>query len=198
MCEGDSFYIDTHTVYKIVDSSKQCNIFRGGKNYLARMMHFPIHCHMNKLNAVIIYWEKVIYAYTIGTLNHKYSCRTQIFQNFFFTLPLSGLLYSLPTDTKCLEHTGPSSNRPLCVHFVWTLLSGSGEGLVLSQDLPPNLSHSEFSHYFKSHEQKTTRLPPWQCQQHQQILTIVCLCAFQPHDGLWVFDSGAWYLLEIL
>lgn len=35
MCEGDSFYIDTHTVHKTVDSSKQCNIFRGGKNYLA-------------------------------------------------------------------------------------------------------------------------------------------------------------------
>lgn len=35
MCEGDSFYIDTHIVHKTVDSSKQCNIFRGGKNYLA-------------------------------------------------------------------------------------------------------------------------------------------------------------------
>lgn len=41
-------------------------------------------------------------------------------------------------------------------------------------------------------------MPPWQCQQHQQILTIVCLCAFQPHNHLCVFDSRAWYLLEIL
>lgn len=89
------------------------------------------------------------------------SCFHHFLSNLFPLPPhLSApLISSLTTDIKYLEHIGPSSNRPLCVHFVWTLLSGSGEGPVLSQDLPPNLSHSEFSHYFKSQEQKTTRCP---------------------------------------
>lgn len=35
MYEYDSFYIVTHIVHKDVASFKQCNVFGGGKNYLA-------------------------------------------------------------------------------------------------------------------------------------------------------------------
>lgn len=87
----------------------------------------------------------------------------------FFLLPLSAPLIFPHYWYQVFRTHWPIQQQSLCVHFVWT------QGLVLSQDLSPNLSHSEFSHYFKSHEQKTTRCPPWQSQQHQQILTIVCV-----------------------
>lgn len=68
MWKGDSFYIDTYTVHKTVDSSKQCRIFRGRKNYLAEkddalsnsLSHEQTECSDNLLsrsNLCIYNWD---------------------------------------------------------------------------------------------------------------------------------------------
>lgn len=165
------FYPDTHIVHKNLVSFKQCNTFGEGKK---------IPGCTGQCTSLSYQWAR----HSNNSLREK------------------NLLCSYNGDCLILKWWPPSHlpappASPLvplllisvCIHLHTAHPHGSGEGPLLSHDLPPlNLSHPKFSHYFKSWADNS-RMPPWHCQQHQQILTIVCLCAFHPHDGLWVSDS---------